>query len=78
LGYVEIDQEAGSHSREFHVREQLRFVDRHNAINRLKFHDQFAIHEKIDSITTIQKQPFVLYGQGMLSYEGNAGALQLV
>ena len=63
---IEVDQQPSLYTSQFHVREQLSFMYPLQLVNALQLQNQFAFDQHINSVATVQLNPFVLYGLRML------------
>lgn len=76
--HIEIDEKTLPDASQFHVGEQLGFVDAKQTFHALKFQKNLMVNQHIDAVTTIQPKTFVFDRQGMLCQKGNALELEFV
>ena len=68
---VKIDEEAKGRVKQFHVAQELSFVDRENGFHRFGFHDQALIDINIQPEWLFKDEAFVLDGDDQLADTGN-------
>ena len=75
---VEVDQQTGSDSSQFHVCQQLRFVDALDLLDALQLKDKPVLHEDVNAVATIQAEALVFDRLRMLKAERDSIQFQLV
>lgn len=65
-------------SGEFHIGEQLGFVDTEQAFHAFEFEDYLMVHQNINAISAVQSKSLVFHRKRMLQKEGNTLEFQLV
>ena len=63
---VKVNQKTQPDATEFHVGQQLRFVNGRDCVDGLQFDDQAAVHEYIDSVSDVEMDSFVNEGKWYL------------
>ena len=76
--HVEIHQQSDLHPRQFHVGQQLSFVNAFDSLDALQFDDELVFDENVNSVSTIDLNVFVLYRQRMLELKRHSLATQLM
>jgi hypothetical protein len=72
--HVEVDKQSYFTTGETQIRQKLCGVDALKSLKGLDFNDDFARHEKVDAISTIQGLMTVDKGQGLLSLDAKRTA----
>src|SRR5262249_37753952 len=68
--HIEVDAQANFPSAESQIRQQLRLVDRLEALNGLDLNNDCARHENVDAVPTCELEPLVLQWKRELTLEG--------
>ena len=75
---VEINQQSYSFTGQLQVCQELGLMNRQQFLHRFQFQNNFALHQQIDLVTTVQLQPFVVDGQIHLSLKSQFPKAKLV
>ena len=59
-GDVKVDEQANGESHELEIRNDLRLVNRKQALNRLDFEDQAALHHEVEAISPVEGKALVV------------------
>lgn len=62
LSDVEVTEQPRLHVGEFHIRQQLSFMDPLQSVDAFQLNNQFVFDQQINSVATIQLNPFELNG----------------
>ena len=69
FGVGKVDKQSDLHPSQFHVGQQLGFVNSLDLHVTLEFEDQFVFNQNVNSVPTIEPGILVLYGLWMLELE---------
>src|SRR5262245_43244200 len=75
---VEVQQQPNTHTSETQVSDELRHMDRHQALDTLHLDDNVALHYEIEPIGAVQANGLVDHRNLRLARERDSGLLELI
>jgi hypothetical protein len=75
---VEVDQQADMACTEAKVRQELGFVQRQDALDRLEFQNHLIVHDDVGDVAAVEQDFVVTHGERYLATERYGGAVDLV
>ena len=72
---MEVDQQPDTFLAHTHIRDDLRFMYRRNFLNALEFNYNKIIHQQIDSISKVDANGLINYGNSTSTFTSNPSFL---
>jgi hypothetical protein len=74
FGNIEVEHETSADSRQLHVGQNLRFVDRIDFLHTFEFYDQRILDQYIHSATAVQRDSFIFDRKRCLTLMADASS----